>query len=128
MSARAVLLFGHGSRDPAWREAMDAVAGRIARESPGTRVACAFLELQLPDLAGAVEELAAAGARSITVLPMFLGVGKHVREDLPRLLAEAQQRHGGIEIDVLPSVGEQPQVLDLLARIALAGRHPQAGE
>jgi sirohydrochlorin cobaltochelatase len=98
---------------------MDAVARRIGELAPATPVACAFLELQSPDLAAAVDALASEGATVITVLPMFLGVGKHAREDLPRLVAAARGQHAGISIDVLPSVGERADVVDLLARAAL---------
>jgi sirohydrochlorin cobaltochelatase len=117
--SRAVLLFGHGSRDPAWRRPMDAVADRIAARAPGTAVACAFLELQAPDLPTAVAGLAAGGATSLTVLPMFLGVGKHAREDLPALLEGVRREHPGLEITVMPSAGEHPALIDLLAALAL---------
>ena len=115
MSVRGVLLFGHGSRDPQWREPMDQVARRIAEQSPGIPVACAFLEMQAPDFGQAVTELVGAGATSITVLPMFLGIGKHVREDLPALVAQVRERHPGLTLHLLPSVGEQPEVLQGLA-------------
>ena len=122
MSASAVLLFGHGSRDPAWRESMDAVARRIQALAPGTPVACAFLEMQPPDLAGALDRLVDEGATSVTVLPIFLGLGKHVREDLPRLVAAARERHPEVVLEVLTSAGERPDVIDLLAAAALRGK------
>ncbi|HYF20921.1 MAG TPA: CbiX/SirB N-terminal domain-containing protein, partial [Ramlibacter sp.] len=62
----AIVLFGHGSRDPAWRRPMDAVADRIAQLAPGTMVVCAFLELQQPDLPTAMAQLAAAGTGRVT--------------------------------------------------------------
>lgn len=116
MTARAVILFGHGSRDPQWRAPMDAVAERIAAN--GVTVRCAFLELTQPDLQGAVAELVALGATRIAVVPMFLGAGRHARADLPRLVDELKGVHAGLQLDLRLSVGEDPRVLDLLARIA----------
>lgn len=116
MSTRAVILFGHGSRDPLWRAPMDAVAERVAAN--GITVRCAFLELTQPDLPGAVQELADLGATTISIVPMFLGTGRHARADLPRLLDELKGVHPGVRIEVRLSVGEEPRVLDLLARIA----------
>lgn len=116
---KGVLLFGHGSRDPAWRKPMDEVADRIRHRSPHTPVTCAFLELQAPDFAEGVDGLVAQGARTVQVLPMFLGVGKHAREDLPSLVVTARQRHPDVTFAVLPSVGELPDVLDLIAAQAL---------
>ena len=121
MSKRGVILFGHGSRDPAWRETMDAVARSIARKAPDTHVVCAFLELQAPDFAAAVAELAGAGAGQVTVLPMFLGAGKHARQDLPALVQAAQAAHPGVALAVLPSAGELPGVIEALADAALRG-------
>jgi sirohydrochlorin cobaltochelatase len=50
---------------------------------------------------------------------MFLGTGKHAREDLPLQLERLRQAHGGIQFKLQMSVGEDPRVLDLLAAIAL---------
>lgn len=119
MTRRGVILFGHGSRDPAWRAPMDAVAHRIVGKSPETLVVCAFLELQSPDFAAAVAELAGAGAGHVTVLPMFLGVGKHARQDLPALVEAARAAHPTLAFDVLPSVGELAEVIEVLAEASL---------
>jgi len=116
MTARAVILFGHGSRDPLWRAPMDAVAQRVAAN--GITVRCAFLELTQPDLQSAVAELVALGATQIAVVPMFLGAGRHARADLPRLVDELKGIHADLRVDLRMSVGEDPRVLDLLASIA----------
>ena len=116
---RAIVLFGHGSRDPAWRRPMDCVAAAIRGREPDVAVLCAFLEFSEPDLPSAVAELAQAGMTAIRVLPMFLGVGTHARADLPKLISAAQHRCPGVEIDVAPAVGEHQEVVQLLAEIAL---------
>ena len=115
----AIVLFGHGSRDPLWRQPMDAVASRIREIDPQARVVCAFLELTKPDLLEAVDTVVADGATLVTVLPMFLGVGRHAREDLPVLLADLRQRHQGVEFVLQPAVGEDRRLTDLLAHMAL---------
>lgn len=115
-AANAIILFGHGSRDPLWRAPMDAVAARIAAR--GIPVRCSFLELLPPDLLTAGRELAAEGATRVTVVPIFLGTGKHVREDLPRLVEELR-RTSSMEVDLRPPVGEDSRVLDLLADICV---------
>ena len=124
MTRRGVVLFGHGSRDPAWRAPMDAVARRIVEKSPTTLVACAFLELQSPDFAAAVAELAGQGAEHVTVLPMFLGVGQHARQDLPALVGAARAAHAKLAFDVLPSVGELAEVIEVLAEAPLRAGRP----
>jgi len=116
----AVILFAHGSRDARWHEPVQAVAARMRAQAPHVPVRCAYLELSTPDLAAAAAELAAAGATAIRIVPLFLGLGRHVREDLPRLLDALRATHTGVRFDLLGAVGEDARVVDLLAQIALA--------
>lgn len=118
----AIILFGHGSRDALWHLPIQAVAERIRITSPNTTVTCAYLELTEPSLPDAAAGLIDTGVSDITILPMFLGVGRHAREDLPALIAELKQNHPSTAFQVQPAVGENPAVLDLLADIALSSR------
>jgi sirohydrochlorin cobaltochelatase len=115
-SRTAIILFGHGSRDARWREPMDAVATRVA--ASGLAVRCAFLELQEPNLVDAAKDLAAAGATHLTVVPMFLGMGRHAREDLPRLVDEIRRIRPALKIELRAPIGEDARMLDLIAAIA----------
>ena len=119
-SPRGIVLFAHGSRDPLWRAPIEAVAAQIRARQPGTPVQSAYLELCTPSLAEAAADLATAGVRHLRVFPLFLGVGKHAREDLPELIESLQVAHPGLEIELLPAVGENPQLIALMADIALA--------
>lgn len=118
---QATILFGHGSRDPLWRVPIDMVAQRMLALDPQCCVRCAFLEITAPDLASTTAELAALGVSSITIVPMFLGVGRHAREDLPVLVAALQNDYPAVRFLLQASVGEDARVVDLLAQIALSG-------
>ncbi len=69
--------------------------------------------------ATAVAALIASGATAIRVVPLFLGMGKHAREDLPRQLEALRQRWPDIGFSLARIVGEEPELVDLLARIAV---------
>lgn len=116
---RGVLLFAHGSRDPLWRKPIEAVADTIRQRQPGTLVRCAYLELCEPSLPAAAAELVAQGATELRILPMFLGMGKHAREDLPELVGALRLSHPNVAVAVLPAVGEQPRLTALMAEMAL---------
>jgi len=116
---KAIILFGHGSRDPQWREPIEAVANRIRARVAQVQVRCAFLELDAPDLPAAAADVVQAGADSVRIVPMFLGAGRHAREDLPKLLEQCRQAHPTVQFELAPSVGENQRVLDLTAAIAL---------
>lgn len=118
MTRQAVVLFSHGSRDPLWRAPIEAVAARIAAQHPERPVVCAYLELSEPSLTQAVDQLVQQGAVGVTVVPMFLGTGKHARADLPVLVEQLRAKHPSVRLHVQPAVGEDPRVAALMAEIA----------
>ena len=127
--ARGIILFAHGSRDPLWSAPIEAVARRMRETAPaGVAVSCAYLEFTAPSLPQAAARLIAQGALSLTVWPMFLGMGRHAREDLPRLLAALRHVHPGVPITQAATIAEHPAVLDALARAALSGPFAPAPE
>ena len=119
-TTRGTILFAHGSRDPLWRQPIEAVAHHIRQIAPAVQVRCAYLELTTPDLPTCATELAALGVTHITVLPLFLGVGKHAREDLPQIMTALQASHPQITFRLKPAVGEDPGMIALMAQIAIS--------
>ena len=116
---RGVIVFAHGSRDPLWRLPVESVAQQIERSDPAARVSCAYLELCEPDMATAARQMVAQGVSRVRVLPLFFGMGKHAREDLPVLMAGLQADHPGVVFEKLPAAGEDPRLTALLAQLAL---------
>ena len=114
-----VVLFGHGSRDPLWRLPIDAVAERMRAQQPGLPVAVAFLELTAPDLPQTVEVLMKQGVARVRIVPMFLGVGRHAREDLPELVQGLTEAYPQMSFELLPAIGEHPAMTALMAEIAV---------
>jgi sirohydrochlorin cobaltochelatase len=122
---KGVILFAHGSRDPLWHKPMEAVAACIRASDPHAEVVCAYLELSSPDLATACALLLDRGIHCISILPLFLGVGKHAREDLPLLVADLRKRYPATEFVLQPAVGEDNRLISLLAAMALESLHTQ---
>jgi sirohydrochlorin cobaltochelatase len=118
LKKRAVVLFAHGSRDPLWHKPMEAVAQQMRANASTLLVRCAYLELSTPDLATVCQELADAHVTDITVVPMFLGVGRHAREDLPVLMVQLRAHYPQIVFALKPAVGEDSRLVQLLANIA----------
>lgn len=120
MARRGVILFAHGARDPRWREPFEALASRFAELEPGVPVELAFLEFMSPDLPAAARSLAAQGCDVVTIVPAFLGVGGHVRRDVPGLMAEIERELPGVELKLAASLGENPAVQEAMARASAA--------
>lgn len=112
---QALVLFAHGSRDPMWRAPFDRIVARVRELRPDAQVGVAFLEYAAPSLPDAVAEAAAQGASVVRIVPMFLGLGGHLRNDMPDIVAAARARVPGVEVVVTPSLGEANDVLDAMA-------------
>jgi len=118
--ARALVLFAHGARDPRWAEPFEAVVARVRAATPGVPVVLAFLELMQPSLAEAVAALVAEGVTRVDVVPLFLGTGGHLRQDLPPLVEALRAAHPGVAIGLHAAIGEHAAVIDAMARASLA--------
>ena len=119
-----ILLFAHGSRDPEWAGPFERISQELARRLPQVVVCSAYLELMRPTFDEAVAALAAAGAESIRVVPLFLGQGGHVKEDLPQLVERAAAARPALDIRLEPPIGEQPQVIEAIAAAIAGGTSP----
>ena len=115
MSQRAIVLFAHGARDPQWAAPFARLKSELEALCPGERIVLAFLELMKPALADCAAALYADGVRSVRVVPVFLGAGGHLKEDLPRIVAEIRAKFADLAITVEPPIGEQPGVISAIA-------------
>ena len=125
---RGVLLFAHGARDPRWSAPFEAVATRLKEADAALAVELAYLEFMSPTLAEAGARLTAFGCATVDVVPLFLGAGGHVRQDLPLLLAELGASHPAVQWRLRPAIGEAAHVIEAMAMAAFAWTQaPAAG-
>jgi sirohydrochlorin cobaltochelatase len=117
MSSKTLILFAHGSRDPAWFAPFEALASRVKALAPQAAVQLAYLEFAQPNLLGAIDAAARAGASAVHVVPVFLAAGKHLREDLPHLIAQAQAQHPYLTITCASAIGEDTRMLEAMAQV-----------
>jgi len=114
----AIILFAHGSRDPAWRLPLEAILARVQTQHPGP-CRLAFLELMQPSLADTLADLAAQGVRHIRVKPLFWAAGKHVNRDLVDIVEAFAQGQSEVRVEVAPPLGDDTQMRDAIAAWAL---------
>lgn len=117
---RALLLVAHGSRLPEANVEVAELTGRL-REASGDRyeiVTHAFLEIAEPDIPTGIDACVAQGAAQLWVLPYFLAVGRHVRNDVPALLDQARERHPGVQINLCMHLGAEASLPELLLQLA----------
>ena len=114
-----VIVFAHGSRDPLWRQPVESVAQQIARRRGDVGLAEFEVGAGHHGRSVAARQLVAQGVTRVRVLPLFFGMGKHAREDLPVLMAQLAATHPAVTFEQLPAAGEDPRLTALLAQIAL---------
>ncbi len=88
---------------------------------PQAEIRLAYLEIMRPSLDEALADLVAKKVQAIRVVPLFLGFGGHVKEDLPRLIAAANLP---VKITIDPPVGEQPAVIEAIVQLVTSTESP----
>jgi sirohydrochlorin cobaltochelatase len=94
----AVMLCGHGSRDPEAVAEFLALAATLRNRLPGRAVESGFLEFARPTIGEGLEKLAAAGARRILALPGMLFAASHVKNDLPWEMNSFHRAHPEVSV------------------------------
>jgi len=95
------------------------MAARIEAQAPAVPVRLAFMEFMTPTLDEAVDQLVAAGARRIRVVPVFLAQGGHLKRDVPLAVEQAARRHPAVGIEMVMAAGEAVGVVEAIATYAL---------
>jgi sirohydrochlorin cobaltochelatase len=115
MKKHALILFAHGARDPEWALPFEKIRALVSSQRPDLVVELAYLELMTPRLAEAMDRVASSGVSDVTVAPLFMAQGGHLKEDVPRLLAEVERRHPDVKMRLLPAVGEVDALLNAIS-------------
>jgi len=111
----ALLMIGHGSRADDANRGMFAIASRIREAGEVPIVECGFLQLNPPTIEEALDRCVGQGARRVHMIPYFLHVGVHIREDIPEVVAACREKYPDVEILLGDPLGEDL----LLARVVL---------
>jgi len=90
------------------------LANSLREKSGYERAHVAYVQFVAPPIPEAVAQLVGEGVREIVVLPVFLGKGVHVREDIPHLLQRAQRAHPEVRFRLAPPLGYDEKLADIL--------------
>ncbi len=120
MRSQGLILFAHGARDARWALPFESVAQRIRQQQPDIHVRLAFLELMSPKLLEAGAALCDAGCSRIEILPLFLGMGGHLRKDLPPMVDQLRAQYSSVRWTLHAPLGEHEAVMQAMASAALA--------
>ncbi|MDX1802142.1 MAG: CbiX/SirB N-terminal domain-containing protein [Marinobacter sp.] len=106
-SSHRIILLAHGSSDSRWCQTFEQLAAPTVAAVPGSVIA--YMELSTPSMEDEIARAAADGCTDVTVLPLFLAAGRHLRKDVPGMIAELEKQYP-LAIHLAPPVGENPQL------------------
>ncbi|WP_297460257.1 CbiX/SirB N-terminal domain-containing protein [Ferrovum sp.] len=113
---QGILLFAHGARDPLWARPFLDILDKVRSLRPTHEVDLCFLELMPPSLDQAVHEQTRRGVTDLTIMPLFMAQGGHLRHDLPVLIDALHRQHPALKIRVTTALGDSPELLDAIAQ------------
>jgi sirohydrochlorin cobaltochelatase len=119
MEKSALILFAHGARDPEWANPMRRVRAAVLQRDPSLRVELAFLEFMSPNLGDCARALVEEGCEAISVVPMFIAQGGHLKNDVPVLMDELRNAHPDVRFILSPPVGEAEAIVQAMAAYAV---------
>jgi sirohydrochlorin ferrochelatase len=124
-----MIIVDHGSRGVESNRSLESVVDLFAERFGETCdiVEPAHMELAEPTLSQAFARCVTRGADTVVVSPFFLGPGRHIREDIPRLVAEAAERFPQIRHIIAEPLGVHELILDVLAHRAAEALQGQVG-
>src|SRR5260370_13346404 len=121
MTETAVLLCGHGSRDPEAAAEFERAGAALRPRLPEFDFATGYLEFARPTIRDGLALLVGRGARRILAIPGMLFAASHVKNDLPWEMNSFIAENPGVDVSLCRDLGIDPKLLHAAAdRIASA--------
>jgi sirohydrochlorin cobaltochelatase len=129
--AHALLLVGHGSRDPDGQREFLQFATKVQQAAGDRPVVPCFLELAEPTIPQGIERCLALGYRDITAVPVLLFAARHNKHDVPAEFDHVRAHHPDLRIRYGRHFGITTEIVDglraLLAQAEQGTARPQIG-
>jgi sirohydrochlorin cobaltochelatase len=110
----ALLVVGHGSRDPRGARDFHELVALVKENNPALMAEGGFIELSRPPISECVNRLAEGGARRIAAVPLMLLAAGHAKDDIPATLVREKTRHPDINFQYGRALGIRPELLALM--------------
>ena len=110
----ALLIVGHGSRDPRGAREFHDLIGLVRRRNPSLTVEGGFIELSRPHVSECVDKLDESGTRSVAAVPLMLLAAGHAKDDIPATLVREKVDHPEIGFSYGRALGIRPELLELM--------------
>jgi sirohydrochlorin ferrochelatase len=123
----ALLIIDHGSRKQDANDMLSEVARMVQSMSKFAIVHYAHMEIAEPTIQQGFDSCVAAGAVEIIVHPFFLSPGRHSTTDIPRMVAQAAEKHPNVGFQITEPLGLHPKIGELILERIRELREGKAG-
>jgi sirohydrochlorin cobaltochelatase len=113
-AAPALLIVGHGSRDPRGASEFHDLVDLVSRRNPSLTVEGGFIELSRPPISECVDRLTEGGAQSVAAVPLMLLAAGHAKDDVPATLVREKMHHPDMSFSYGRALGIRPELLELM--------------
>lgn len=110
----ALLVVGHGSRDPRGAREFHELVELVRLRNPSLTVEGGFIELSRPPISECVDRLAGGGVTNVAAVPLMLLAAGHAKDDIPATLVREKMSHPGISFSYGRALGIRPELLGLM--------------
>jgi sirohydrochlorin ferrochelatase len=111
---KGVLIIAHGSRAKETEATLDAVASMVKAKLTETIIECAFMQLSDRTVEKGVSALVEKSVTEIKIVPYFLFMGIHMKEDIPNIVTEFTANYPNIKITMGEPLGIDERLADIL--------------
>ena len=111
---QGILVVAHGSRAKETEATLEAIVGMVKAKLPDTIIECAFMEFSERTIEKGVSALVSKSVTEIKVVPYFLFMGIHMKEDIPNLVAECAAVYPGVKITMAEPLGLDMRLAEII--------------
>lgn len=108
------LLVSHGTKDAEGKKSFELLLKRFEEAFPARKVQGCFLEMQEPSLSKAMDKCLIQGAQEIFILPLMFFPGRHVKEDIPKIIEQAKGKYPQVDFHLSSPLGEHALLIKIL--------------
>lgn len=114
MKKQALIIVDHGSSVPFADDGLKRAVEMVKKLRPAMLVRFAHMAVIKPDIMEEIRNCVNDGADEIFVHPLMLSFGKHVLQDIPRLVKEAADAYPNIKIHITEPLGIDEKIAELI--------------
>ena len=111
---KGILVIAHGSRAKETEATLETILSMVRAKLPETIIEHAFMEFSEQTVEKGVAALVARGITEIKIVPYFLFMGIHLKEDIPRMVMQCAANYPGLRITMGEPLGIDEGLADIL--------------